>query len=90
MTQRNPPFDPNAELTEFTPDTLEKCAKQVENLRCSEFLFGIDDAGADPVAEQLYLVALEHMSLAERHFKLAKIAQMKAITERAVQRWKSA
>lgn len=87
---RNPNFDPNAELAEFSPDTLEKCAKQVEDLRLGEFLFGIDEAGADPVAEQLYLVALNHMELAERHFKLAKLAQIKAITERAIQRWRSA
>ena len=62
----------------FTPETLADYAKQIEDMR-NRLLFESDDAGADAVAEQHFLVALGHLELAHRAMKLANLAQMRAL-----------
>jgi len=73
--------DPNQEDAAFTPSTLQAYEKQSEKLH-HDILFGTDDAGADPIAVQEYLVALSHLELARRHFALARQFQVRALAGR--------
>jgi len=66
--------DPNADDEPFTPETLEAYAKLTEDLR-GHCLFSIDVAAANSEAEQQFLMALSHLELAQRHFKLAALKQ---------------
>jgi hypothetical protein len=71
-------IDPNANDLEFTPETLREYAKQTETLRTGA-LFDVDDAGADPEAEQYFLMALSHLENAQRAFTLAALRQSRAL-----------
>ena len=65
----------NSEDKPFTPETLRSYARMVEDLRHG-FMFDTDDAGASPLAEQHYLVAMSYLELAQRAFSIAEIHQM--------------
>jgi hypothetical protein len=70
--------DPNAADLEFTPETLREYAKETETLR-EHALFDVDSAGADPEAEQFFLMALSHLENAHRSFELAALKQSRAL-----------
>jgi hypothetical protein len=72
--------DPNKDDEPFTPETLDGYTKRIEDLRC-EILFETDGAGADPHAEQLYLLALGHLDMAGRYMALASMAQSRALAD---------
>lgn len=74
--------DPNADDRPFTPGRLRDFAKMIEELRWY-FLYDTDDAGADPYAEQEYLLALAAMEMAQRHFALASLHQSRGIAARS-------
>jgi hypothetical protein len=77
MMIANPDKDPDP----FTPETLAACVKAVEALR-NQYLFDIDEAGADPVAEQHYLTALATLEVARQHFALARLFQTRALARK--------
>lgn len=60
---------------EFTPATLRQLAKETEAFR-HRVLYSLDDAGADPVAAQSYLLALGALEQAQRHFAMAELFQL--------------
>lgn len=55
---------------------FEKMAKELDILR-DDFLFDFDSDGIGPMAEQHYLMALDHLSLAIGQMKVAVIQQMR-------------
>lgn len=63
---------------EFTPSNLLTISNEIEDLR-RKILFVVDEAGADPIAEEFYLAALEYMNLSIRHLNLARLAQVRAL-----------
>jgi hypothetical protein len=71
-------MDPNKEDEPFTPGTLQTYEKRLDKLR-HDILFDTDSAGADPVAEQQYLIALSHLEMAQRHLALARLSQVRAL-----------
>ena len=74
--------DPNKEDAPFTPATLQDYAKRADALH-KDILFGTDgNSGADPLAEQEYLIALSHLELAHRHFTMARFHQVRALATR--------
>jgi hypothetical protein len=71
--------DENSEVdTPFTPENLDVMSRDVEAMRAA-WLFGVDEAGADPAAEQQYLMALSFLEIASRYMRLAQFAQSKAL-----------
>jgi hypothetical protein len=66
------------EALEFTPETLRELASKAEALRLSG-LFDLESSGADPEAEQFFLVALSHLETAQRFFSLAQMKQSRAL-----------
>jgi hypothetical protein len=70
--------DHNKEEEPFTPSTLQTYEERLEKLR-HDILFDTDDAGADPIAEQQYLIALAHLETAQRHMALARLSQVRAL-----------
>ena len=72
--------NPNEEDAAFDPSTLQRYTKAAEKLH-HDILFGTDvnGSGADPLAEQEYLVALSHLELAMRHFTMARTHQVRAL-----------
>ena len=64
----------NSDERFYTPDTLDDFQRKVEALRVSALL-EIDGAGASPMSEQFYLLALNHLESASRFLKLAKYNQ---------------
>jgi hypothetical protein len=70
--------DPNAALLEFTPEILRKFAKETETFRYNT-LFDVEGAGADPEAEQYFLMAISHLENAHRSFELAALKQSRAL-----------
>ena len=73
--------DLNAPLDGYTPETLLALATRTEDLR-HDALFGIDDAGADPISEQHYLTALALLDQAVQQFKLARLHHVRALAGR--------
>jgi hypothetical protein len=69
------------EMDHFTPSTLNTLAGKVEDVR-TETMFGVEGAGADPEAEQCFLLALNHLETASRYFKLAALKQTRALAGR--------
>jgi hypothetical protein len=65
---------------EFSPHTLHACAEEIEKIRHGH-LCDIDGAGADPSAEQHYLLALSELETAQRSFTLAALAETRALAE---------
>jgi len=73
--------DPNKDPEPFTPETLEVFEKRTEQLRLS-LLCDVDEAGADPFAEQHALAAFAHLESAQRAFALARLHQTRALGRR--------
>ena len=63
---------------EFTPEALREVAASVEGMR-HDLLFNLDEAGADPMAEQHYLLALNALDQAVRFLKIAAMTQSAAL-----------
>jgi hypothetical protein len=70
--------DLNANPDPFTPEILSGAATRVRELR-QELLFDVDDAGSDPEAEQLFLLAQSALESAERFLKLSSMKQSQAL-----------
>lgn len=67
---------------EFTPENIREAANRVRELR-EHLLFGINDTGADPEAEQFYLLALSSLEEACRFLKLSALKQSAALAARS-------
>ncbi len=65
-------------MNEYTPENLQIIGDEVRDLRM-RLLTEVDDAGADPISEQHYLMALSYLELAMRAFRLATLAQSRAL-----------
>jgi hypothetical protein len=70
--------DVNDPLMAFTPNSLREQAELLDKVR-TDLLCNIDDAGADPIAEQHYIMGLEYLNLAVRALKLASLHQSSAL-----------
>ena len=63
---------------EFTPSAMGKLVGQVESLR-SHMLCDISEIGADPIANQYFLMALASLAIASSQLKLAQLAQSRGL-----------
>jgi hypothetical protein len=70
--------DVNDSPMTFTPTSLREQAELLDKVR-TDLLCNIDDAGADPFAEQHYIMSLEYLNLAVRALKLASLHQSSAL-----------
>lgn len=70
--------DLNSPPSPFDAPTLIEVAGIVSKLRVGTLLCDVETDGADPEAEQLFLLALTALEQAERYLKLAAYAQARA------------
>ena len=70
------PYDGAEEKCMYNCHDFEKMAEQLDSFRL-DFLFDFDTDGIGPMAEQHYLMALDHLSLAIGQMKVAAIQQMR-------------
>jgi hypothetical protein len=63
---------------EFSPETLQQLAEEVENLRFGSIM-NVDTAGADPMAEEHFLLAVAALEQAKIHLRLARLHQVRAL-----------
>lgn len=65
---------------EFTPENLMQMAEDVELLRI-DLLININEAGADPMAQRYFLMALNALEQAKHYFAMAQLTQTKALAK---------
>lgn len=70
--------DLNAQKSSWTPETLEEAANVCEKLRVT-LLFDVDCAGADDESQEYFLLALADLEQANRHLRLARMHQTRAV-----------
>lgn len=62
-------------------EIMEVLAKKVETLRGEALFDGVEDSDANPASVQHYLLAINALEQAERHFKLARHFQVRENSE---------
>lgn len=69
---------PNEQARPWTPETLEEIESKLEGLR-RNMLCDLDTAGADPISEQHYMLALSSLEQTRIQIRLAKYHQSRAL-----------